>query len=85
VSPDLDSSNHQPLPPGGGKMTKNEIVTESGVQFKQAKQAHYSKSIANAQTSNPARRNQKCTTISQRALNQLRHPLNALSNHLAPK
>jgi hypothetical protein len=37
VSPDLGSSNHQPLPPEGEKMTKNEIVTESGVHFKQAK------------------------------------------------
>jgi hypothetical protein len=26
VAPDLGSSNHQPLPPEGGKMTKNEIV-----------------------------------------------------------
>jgi hypothetical protein len=37
VSPDLGSSNHQPLPPEGGKMRKNEIVTESNVQCKQAK------------------------------------------------
>jgi hypothetical protein len=28
VLPDLGSSNHQPLPPEGGKMTKNEIVTD---------------------------------------------------------
>jgi hypothetical protein len=37
VSPDLGSSNHQPLPPEGEKITKNEVVTESGVHFKQAK------------------------------------------------
>jgi|TARA_B100001142_G_C13892429_1_gene484491 hypothetical protein len=37
VSPDLGSSNHQRLLPEGGKMTKNEIVTEIDVQCKQAK------------------------------------------------
>jgi hypothetical protein len=34
VSPDLGSSNHQRLLPEGGKMTKNEIVTEIDVQCK---------------------------------------------------
>jgi hypothetical protein len=34
VAPDLGSSNHQPLPPEGEKMTKNEIV-----HYKQAKHA----------------------------------------------
>jgi hypothetical protein len=37
VLPDLGSSNHQPLPPEGGKMTKNEIVMGSDVHYKQAK------------------------------------------------
>jgi hypothetical protein len=37
VSPDLGSSNHQPLPPEGGEMAKNEIVTKIDVQCKQAK------------------------------------------------
>jgi hypothetical protein len=37
VPPDLGSSNHQRLLPEGGKMTKNEILTENGVQCKQAK------------------------------------------------
>jgi hypothetical protein len=37
VSPDLGSSSHQRLLPEGGKMTKNEILTENGVQCKQAK------------------------------------------------
>jgi hypothetical protein len=37
VPPDLGSSNHQRLLPEGGKMTKNEIVTEINVQCKQAK------------------------------------------------
>jgi hypothetical protein len=37
VSPDLGSSSHQRLPPEGGKMTKNEILTENDVQCKQAK------------------------------------------------
>jgi hypothetical protein len=39
VAPDLGSSNHQPLPPEGGKMTKNEIATDSDVHYKQAKHA----------------------------------------------
>jgi hypothetical protein len=39
MSPDLGSSNHQPLPPEGGKMRGNEIVTESNVHCKQAKYA----------------------------------------------
>jgi hypothetical protein len=39
VAPDLGSSNHQPLPPEGGKRTKNEIVTDSDVHYKQAKHA----------------------------------------------
>jgi hypothetical protein len=37
VSPDLGSSSHQRLLPEGGKMTKNEILTENDVQCKQAK------------------------------------------------
>jgi hypothetical protein len=39
VAPDLGSSNHQPLPPEGVKMTKNEVVTDSDVHYKQAKHA----------------------------------------------
>jgi hypothetical protein len=39
VAPDLGSSNHQQLPPEGGEMTKNEIVTDSDVHYKQAKHA----------------------------------------------
>jgi hypothetical protein len=39
VAPDLGSSNHQPLPPEGGKKRGNEIVTESNVHCKQAKHA----------------------------------------------
>jgi hypothetical protein len=37
VPPDLGSSNHQRLPPEGGEMAKNEIMTEIDVQCKQAK------------------------------------------------
>jgi hypothetical protein len=37
VTPDLGFSNHQPLPPEGGQMTKSGIVTESDVHCKQAK------------------------------------------------
>jgi hypothetical protein len=39
VAPDLGSSNHQPLPPEGGKTRKNEIMTDSDVHYKQAKHA----------------------------------------------
>jgi hypothetical protein len=40
VAPDLGSSNHQPLPPDeGGEMTKNEVVTDNDVHYKQAKHA----------------------------------------------
>jgi hypothetical protein len=39
VAPDLGSSNHQPLPPEGGEMAKNDIVTDSDVHYKQAKHA----------------------------------------------
>jgi hypothetical protein len=39
VAPDLGSSNHQALPPEGGEMTKNEIVTDRDVHYKQAKHA----------------------------------------------
>jgi hypothetical protein len=52
VSPDLGSSNQQPLPPEGGKMTKSEVVTEKKRAL-QTSQAHDSESITNAQTSNP--------------------------------
>jgi hypothetical protein len=42
VSPDLGSSSHQRLLPEGGKMTKNEILTENDVQCKQrGKQAKH--------------------------------------------
>jgi hypothetical protein len=69
-------------------MRENEIVTESNVHCKQANHAireALQDEIENAQTNNPARRNRKCSTGAQRALYQLRRPLNALSNHLAPK
>jgi hypothetical protein len=40
VASDLGSSNHQPLPPERGKMTKkHEIATDSDVHYKQAKHA----------------------------------------------
>jgi hypothetical protein len=39
VSPDLGSSNHQPLPPEGEKMRGNEVVTGSNAHCKQAKHA----------------------------------------------
>jgi hypothetical protein len=41
VTPNLGSSNHQPLPPEGGQMTKNWIVTESDVHCKHAKHMNW--------------------------------------------
>jgi hypothetical protein len=87
VSPDLGSSNHQPLPPEGEKMTKNEIATESGVHFKQAK--HTIRKALQMPKLATQQGESKCTTDSLRApLNKLRHPMHTYAypeKHLAPK